>query len=236
MAQMSSAYTTWIANYLDYLTSIGELDEDAADKIYASAQTAIQTGAGLESYPLIDLFLETYGNVSGSLYGTGATAGMTDEEVAYLESQTQLNIAKIQEILAGISQTGQASPDTIAELEYLREKLEFDMKQANIGNQIDWANYELSKQQLELQRNEWLSELQANPANWIERWQAERMPWGGGRIPLESDKVIAQAMAPKTTSWSTSASATTSLPQSNWAMPNKNAPRINNRGTVLPVP
>lgn len=105
----------------------------------------------------------------------------------------------------------------LAEIDLLTRRLEFDMQQAGIGDEQQWAQIDLQRQQLELQRNEWMAQLQASPATWVERWEAERMPWGGERIPLESDVQLAQwaggQALPTTATQRVSASATAALPR-----------------------
>lgn len=211
-AQLGQVYYDWLMGRLTASVYMEEMKEDERDKMLASVADAIDSGQNLVSLPY---FSEEFYPSYQSMYGQ--TAGMSDVETAYMESETAFNLARVQEILDGISQSGQVSPDTEAELEYLTQKLEFDMRQANLGNQLDWEEFDLKKQQLELQRNEWLAELQANPATWTERWYAEHLPTGGARIPLQSDTVLAGAQAtPQTSSWqrAASTSATASLPLS----------------------
>ena len=218
--QMGQAYYDFLLSYLKAQQYLGELDEDEATALLNYVANALDAGVSPATMPY---FSEFYSNYQ-LMYPTSTTSGYTDEELSLISAQADYYQAQILQILNDIQQTGTMTAYEEAYLEYLTAQLEETARQFNLGNQLDWANYDLSKQQLELSRNEWLAELQASPANWMERWYAERLPWSGTtKLPLASDQVIAQYTSPTTTNtWSTlgSASATASLPTtSSWAMP-----------------
>ena len=129
------------------------------------------------------------------------TARFLELEEAQAQADLDKTLAEIQLMLDNASQSGQMTEYDSAYMDYLIQKLEFDMQQAGIGDEQEWAQIDLQRRQVELQRNEWLAELQASPATWIERWQAERMPWGGQRIPLASDATLAAWSQPTSGGW-----------------------------------
>jgi hypothetical protein len=203
--EMQQAYLSWIANFLDYLVATEQIDDGKADEIYASAQNARASGQSMAAWPLIDTFLTTYQNVYP--VQTTATTTITPEEQDYLESQTAYNQARVQDILNDIATSGQMTEYQQRELDLAMQQLQFQMQQAGIGTQQDWAQIELDRQQLAQQGSQFAQELaqrqlewgqqygleqqqmqqdwakymldlQASPADFIQRWYAERLPFG----------------------------------------------------------
>ena len=166
----------------------------------------LDSGASVYSMPFFKDFTESYA-AYGDIYG-----GASTQETDYVTAQTEKLKAETQQLLNEIAQSGNITPYQQAQLDQNLKELEVQMNQWGITNEQSRAQLELSKQQLDYQRqlaiqeqaqsyNEWLTQLQANPANWIERWYAERMPQGGSRIPLQSDVVINKGAASPYVPW-----------------------------------
>jgi hypothetical protein len=207
-AKLGQDYYDWLFLRLKTLQYMKEMDEDTVKKILVDVADAIDSGQSLVSLPYFsDEFYPAY----QSMYGQQGAA-MTPEETANINAQTDYLRAQIAQMAFEQEQYGKISPDTQATVDVALRQLEETARQYNLGNELGWANYNLSKQQVEQQRNEYLANLQASPANWMERWYAERLPWGGSKLPLGSDKILAQGAVSPTTSASWTTSATASLP------------------------
>jgi hypothetical protein len=190
-------YLNWLTSYLYALHLRGEGEDpykegSKAYKQIADAAKRIDEGWNVASLPYFDQFYEVYQGI----YPTEAAA--TPQETEYLEAQIANIQAQTQQILNDIAASGQITPYQQAQLDLAAQELEYTMQQAGIGNEQEWAQIDLQRQQLaqsyeaqraqtQLEYNQWQSGLQASPATFLERWYAEKLPWGGERIPLASD-------------------------------------------------
>jgi len=132
--------------------------------------------------------------------GTGQRYAAIDEQQA--QANLDKTLLEIQQMLDSANQSGQMTEYDSRYMDYLLQQAAESARQFNLGNELDWKKYEQAQQQLQLQRDEWLAELKANPATWPERWAAEHLPVTAPRQPLASDATIAQYNSPTNTQWS----------------------------------
>lgn len=209
------SYLNWLANYLNLMHQseddpLGDPNKPgrAAYVMGIKAEDLVNAGVfGTGREIELPFIQEYYGAVQGyqEMYPPEvAPTELTPEESAYLQSQTDYNQARIDDIMNDIATTGQMSDYQQSQLDLAIRELEYSMQQAGIGSQQDWAELELARQQLTQQGaqfsqqmaqqqaqwaaefgleqqqqgldwNKYLAELQASPSDFIERWYAERL-------------------------------------------------------------
>jgi hypothetical protein len=196
---LAQAYYDWMVSYYR-MNNPGDFDDTGKVKSGSDTDKAldwiadqIDAGVNLYSLSFFTDFLKSYQSYS-ELYG-----GTSELDDAYTQANIDYLYAQIQQILNNISQSGQMTEYEQGYLDYLMATLE----QQTQGNELQQQELELAKQELEAQKqqaqgqlameyNQWLTELKANPATWIERWYAEKQPPAQRKIPLESDWIIKQ--------------------------------------------
>lgn len=193
--QMQQMYINWLSNYLIALsyTENPPMQADEVPEYIDRIVNNLKTGQDLMSQDYFGQFLELYQATYPS------EAGYSDADLAYMEAQTANLQAKTQQILNDIAQTGEITPYQQAQLDLAMKELEMLAQQQGVDQeqlalakeQLDFQKQQV-QQQMALEYNQWLTELKANPATYLERWYAERMPRGEGKLPLQSDWIIQQ--------------------------------------------
>jgi len=139
----------------------------------------------------VDPFIETYQNYYAQenqpwLEGGQLVAGgqiLRTQDGRYVDPNTGIEY-DLQTALTMIQNwLGTKDDDSLTRYEeeslnLALQELAWDKEQYGTLSASDKASLQLARDELQQTRNEWLAGLQAQPADWIERWYAERLPAG----------------------------------------------------------
>jgi hypothetical protein len=216
------------------------LMEDVINRL--NAGTSIEQMPWFSIPPMsgVDSFVETYKNYYAQedkswLEGGQLVAGgqiLRTKDGRYVDPSTgieydlQTALTMIQNWL-GTKDDDSLTKAEEASLDLALKELAWEKEKFGTLSAADKAQLQLAYDQLQQTRNEWLANLQANPADWIEKWYAEHLPTGsqlGQTYPWGEPVVGTDAWAQKVGINGGAATPTTT--GGSWSPPNVTQPTI----------